>query len=91
MFHAGDGNLHPVIAYDRRKPGAFDRVMQAGDEIITTSLAVGGVLSGEHGIGVEKLAYMPKQFDPPTLDLQRRLRHCVDPAGRSNPLKVVPA
>lgn len=91
VFHAGDGNLHPIIAYDRRVEGVFDVVLAAGEEIIKVSLAAGGALTGEHGIGVEKLHYMSLQFDGPSLALQDRVRAAFDPGGLANPGKVLPS
>ncbi len=91
VFHAGDGNLHPLLVFDRREPGVMDRVLAAGAEIVAASLAAGGVLSGEHGIGVEKRDYMPLMFGPDDLDHQARLRRAFDPACRANPGKVLPA
>ncbi len=90
VFHAGDGNLHPILGYDRRTPGEFERVLAAGEEIIRISLDCGGVLTGEHGIGVEKRDYMALQFDAASLALQQRLRDALDPAGLANPGKVLP-
>ena len=91
VFHAGDGNLHPLLVFDAREPGVLDRVHAAGDEIVSASLAAGGVLSGEHGIGLEKRDHMPQMFSAVSLDLQARLRDAFDPDGRSNPSKVLPA
>jgi glycolate oxidase len=91
VFHAGDGNLHPLLLFDRREPGVLDRVHAAGAEIVAASLAAGGVLSGEHGIGVEKRDYMPLMFGPDDLDHQNRLRRSFDPDCRANPGKVLPA
>ena len=91
VFHAGDGNLHPLIVFDSREPGIWERVHRAGDEIVRASLAAGGVLSGEHGIGLEKRELMPLQFGPADLDAQARLREVFDPDGVSNPEKVLPA
>jgi glycolate oxidase len=91
VFHAGDGNLHPLLVFDAREPGVLDRVHVAGDEIVAASLAAGGVLSGEHGIGLEKRGHMPSMFSAASLDLQARLRDAFDPEGRSNPTKVLPA
>ncbi len=90
VFHAGDGNLHPLLLFDARQPGVLDRVHAAGAEIITASLDAGGVLSGEHGIGVEKQAYMGRMFSDDDLDHQARLRRAFDPDCRSNPGKVLP-
>ena len=62
VFHAGDGNLHPLLVFDKREPGVLERVHAAGDEIVRVSVAAGGVLSGEHGIGLEKRDFMPLLF-----------------------------
>jgi glycolate oxidase len=91
VFHAGDGNLHPLLLFDAREPGVMDRVHAAGDEIVRVSLAAGGVLSGEHGIGLEKRDLMPLLFGPDDLDAQARLRESFDPDGVANPTKVLPA
>ena len=90
VFHAGDGNLHPLLLFDAREPGVLDRVHAAGAEIVRASLAAGGVLSGEHGIGVEKQAYMEEMFTADDLDHQNRLRQAFDPGCRANPGKVLP-
>ena len=90
VFHAGDGNLHPLLVFDKREPGVLERVHQAGEEIVRVSVAAGGVLSGEHGIGLEKRDYMPWMFTPADLEAQARLRNAFDPAGRANPSKVLP-
>lgn len=91
VFHAGDGNLHPLLVFDARVPGTMERVHTAGEEIVAASLAAGGVLSGEHGIGLEKRDLMPLLFGPDDLDAQARLRDAVDPDGLANPAKVLPA
>jgi glycolate oxidase len=91
VFHAGDGNLHPLLVFDKREPGVMERVHAAGDEIVRVSVAAGGVLSGEHGIGLEKRDLMPLLFSPADLDLQARLREAFDPDGIANPHKVLPA
>ncbi len=90
VFHAGDGNLHPLLIFDGRTPGMVERVHAAGAEIITASLDAGGVLSGEHGIGVEKQDYMERMFTADDLDHQNRLRQAFDPGCRTNPGKVIP-
>jgi len=90
VFHAGDGNLHPLLIFDPREPGIMDRVLAAGDEIVGVSLDVGGVLSGEHGIGLEKRRFMDRLFGPDDLAAQQALREAFDPDGRANPLKVLP-
>jgi len=91
VFHAGDGNLHPLIVFDRRVDGVMERVHAAGTEIIEACVAVGGVLSGEHGIGLEKRDFMGLIFSPDDLDAQARLRDAFDPDGACNPQKVLPA
>ena len=91
VFHAGDGNLHPLLVFDARVPGTMERVHAAGEAIVAASLAAGGVLSGEHGIGLEKRDLMPLLFGPDDLDVQARLRDAIDPDGLANPAKVLPA
>ena len=91
VFHAGDGNLHPLLLFDAREEGTLERVHAAGAEILRASLAAGGVLSGEHGVGVEKQRFMGELFTDDDLDHQSRLRHAFDPACRSNPGKVLPS
>ena len=91
VFHAGDGNLHPLLLFDIREPGVMERVYAAGDEIVKASVAAGGVLSGEHGIGLEKRDLMPLMFSPVDLAAQAALHDAFDPAGRSNPGKVLPS
>ena len=90
VFHAGDGNLHPLLVYDKREPGVVERVHAAGDAIVRASIEAGGVLSGEHGIGLEKRDYMGLLFAPADLDLQARMREAFDPDGLANPHKVLP-
>jgi glycolate oxidase len=90
VFHAGDGNLHPLIAFDRRDAEQVERVHAAGKEIIEACMAVGGVLTGEHGIGLEKRDFMPLQFGPADLEAQAQARCAFDPDQRLNPGKVLP-
>jgi glycolate oxidase len=90
VFHAGDGNLHPIIALDRSDPDETERAMRAGDQIVRACVAMGGTLSGEHGIGVEKRDYMPLVFDHDDLQAQACVRLAFDPDGRMNPHKVLP-
>ncbi len=90
VFHAGDGNLHPLLVFDRRDPGIWDRVYAAGTEILEACLDAGGVLTGEHGVGMEKRDLMPRMFTPDDLDAQARLRDAFDPDGVANPQKVLP-
>ena len=91
VFHAGDGNLHPLLVFDGREPGVMTRVEAAGEEIVAVSVAAGGVLSGEHGIGLEKRDLMPLMFSDVDLDAQAALRRSFDPAGLANPGKVLPS
>ncbi len=91
VFHAGDGNLHPLLVYDAREPGVTDRVHAAGEEIVRVSVAAGGVLSGEHGIGLEKRDLMPLMFSEIDLAAQAALRAAFDPVGIANPCKVLPS
>lgn len=90
VFHAGDGNLHPNISYDGRDEDERGRVIAAGHEILAACVRAGGSISGEHGIGVEKMEFMPLLFSPEDLDLQRDLRSAVDPKSLSNPGKLFP-
>jgi glycolate oxidase len=90
VFHAGDGNLHPLIVFDKREPGIMPRVLAAGTEIMEVCIAAGGVLSGEHGIGLEKRDYMGLLFTDDDLAAQAWLRDAFDPDGVCNPLKVLP-
>ena len=91
VFHAGDGNLHPLLLFDRREAGVMDRVHRAGAEIVRVSVEAGGVLSGEHGIGLEKRDFMNLMFDETSLAAQSMLRHAFDPHGLANPGKVLPS
>lgn len=90
VFHAGDGNLHPLVSYDAEQPGATERVKAAAEEMVRVSIEAGGSLSGEHGIGLEKRDLMPLVFAPVDLDAQARLRDSFDPDGLLNPGKVLP-
>jgi glycolate oxidase subunit GlcD len=90
VFHAGDGNLHPHIFYDPDQSDRLPAVMQAGEAIIKLCVALGGTLSGEHGIGIEKNAYMPLIYPEASLEWMRQLKHTIDPAGLANPGKILP-
>jgi glycolate oxidase len=90
VFHAGDGNLHPNILYDPRRPGEEQRVMAAGAEIMRLCAEVGGSISGEHGIGLEKADFMPLIFSPADLEVMARLKAAFNPTGRCNPGKIFP-
>jgi glycolate oxidase len=90
VFHAGDGNLHPLILYDANKPGELEKTEQFGAEILKLCVAVGGVLTGEHGVGVEKRDLMPTMFSEADLAQQQRLKCAFDDRGLLNPGKVFP-
>lgn len=90
VFHAGDGNLHPNICYDRRDPDEVRRVLEAGDLILRKCLEFGGSLSGEHGIGIEKREHMCAAFSQADLDAMGAVRRAFDPARRMNPGKLLP-
>ncbi len=90
VFHAGDGNLHPLILYDANNPGELERAEAFGAEILRLCVAVGGVLTGEHGVGVEKRDLMDTMFTKLDLDQQQRLKCAFDPEGLLNPGKVFP-
>ena len=90
IFHAGDGNLHPLVLFDHRIPGELERVKQASDEILDHCIAVGGSITGEHGVGMEKMEMMGHQFAPDTLDMIARFKKLFDPGCRLNPGKVLP-
>ncbi len=90
VFHAGDGNIHPILLFDERDADQVRRVLEAGREILEACVALGGSVTGEHGIGVEKIAQMPLLFSPDDLLAMARLRAVFDPEGRSNPRKVLP-
>jgi glycolate oxidase subunit GlcD len=90
VFHAGDGNLHPNISFDRRDPDLARRVAAASAEIMKVCVEAGGSITGEHGVGADKRDYMDLIFDPPTLATMCAVRRAFDPAERANPGKVVP-
>jgi glycolate oxidase subunit GlcD len=90
VVHAGDGNLHPFVLFDKREDGVLDRVMNAGRDIIAGALEFGGTLTGEHGIGVEKRDFVGLVFDEATLEAQWRVRRAIEPSGLANPDKVLP-
>jgi glycolate oxidase len=90
VFHAGDGNLHPLILYDANKPGELHKAEEFGSEILLLCVEVGGVLTGEHGVGVEKRDLMPAMFTETDLDHQMRLKCAFDPEQLLNPGKVFP-
>jgi glycolate oxidase len=90
VFHAGDGNLHPLILYDANAPGELKKAEEMGGEILALCVAVGGTVTGEHGVGVEKLDAMCGQFAAPELEQFHKLKAAFDPAGLLNPGKAVP-
>src|SRR2546428_38265 len=90
VFHAGDGNLHPNILFDIRIPGELDKVIAAGEEILRACVAAGGSITGEHGIGLEKKAYIGMLFSDVDLDAMAKVRKVFDPDGRFNPAKMFP-
>ncbi len=90
VFHAGDGNLHPVTLFDERNPDDVRRVTAASHEILELCIGLGGTLTGEHGIGVEKRDHMPLLFPPETLKTMENLRAVFNPSGLCNPGKVLP-
>ena len=90
VFYAGDGNLHPLILYDANNPGELERTEQFGAEILKLCVEVGGGLTGEHGVGVEKRDLMPAMFSEIDLDQQQRVKCAFDAKGLLNPGKVFP-
>ena len=90
VFHAGDGNLHPIILFDDRIEGAKENVLKAGAEMLRACIDVGGALTGEHGIGVEKQMYMPWSFTQEDMDAMKRLRAAFNPGATFNPNKIFP-
>ena len=90
VFHAGDGNLHPLILYDANQPGELERTEEFGGKILELCIAVGGTITGEHGVGVEKLGQMCHQFNAPELSQFHALKAAFDPQGLLNPGKSVP-
>ena len=90
VFHAGDGNIHPILLFDERDAEQVKRVMAASHEILEECIRVGGSVTGEHGIGVEKIDFMPKLFTPEDLGMMLRLRAAFNPEGRCSPRKMLP-
>jgi glycolate oxidase len=91
VFHAGDGNLHPLIMYDAAQPGEWERAEAFGAEILELSVALGGSITGEHGVGIEKINQMCVQFTTPELDAFHRVKAAFDEQGLLNPGKAVPS
>ena len=90
VFHAGDGNLHPLICYDERVPGQAEHAEEVAAEILSYCLEAGGSITGEHGVGLDKRCAMAKMFSADDLDVMQRVRDAIDPAHLSNPGKVFP-
>jgi len=90
VFHAGDGNIHPLILFDEREGEQVQRAVAAGHDILEKCIQLGGSVTGEHGIGVEKIDFMEKQFTKNDLDAMRKLRRVFDPDSRCNPHKMFP-
>ena len=90
VFHAGDGNLHPLILYDNSQPGAFETVEEIGGEILKLCVDAGGSLSGEHGIGADKNCYMPYMFNETDLATMQYVRTALNKKGLANPTKIFP-
>jgi glycolate oxidase len=90
VFHAGDGNIHPILLFNERDPDQVKRVLRASHEILEECIRVGGSVTGEHGIGVEKMALMPKLFSPEDLAAMIALRNTFNPDGRCSPSKMLP-
>ncbi len=90
VFHAGDGNMHPILPFDPRKKGDLERARLAGEEILEFCISVGGSITGEHGVGMEKMELMARLFSEETLELIKRFKSLFDPSCRLNPGKVLP-
>ncbi|HEY8467477.1 MAG TPA: FAD-binding protein [Solirubrobacterales bacterium] len=89
VFHAGDGNLHPLILYDGREPGAVERAEELAGRILELCVSLGGSITGEHGVGMEKRAYLPRMFSSADLRVMRRVRDAIDPANLANRGKML--
>jgi glycolate oxidase len=90
VFHAGDGNIHPILLFDERNPEQVARVLEASGEILDACLACGGSVTGEHGIGVEKISFMRKMFTPDDLTAMENLRRAFNPRNQLSPAKLLP-
>lgn len=91
VFHAGDGNLHPMICYDERVPGEFERALEANEEILVACIELGGTVTGEHGVGLDKAEKLALLFTPDDLEVMHAVRRVFDPRGLMNPRKVFPS
>ena len=90
VFHAGDGNVHPIILFDSRRPDEVAACLAASHEILDACIELGGTVTGEHGIGIEKVAFMDRLFPPASLECMRTIRDTLDPTGLCNPNKLLP-
>jgi glycolate dehydrogenase FAD-linked subunit len=91
VFHAGDGNVHPMICYDERVPGEFDRALEANEEILHACIELGGTVTGEHGVGMDKAEKLAMLFNEDDLEVMHAVRRVFDPHGLMNPQKVFPS
>lgn len=91
VFHAGDGNVHPIFLYDDKDEAAVRNVLAAAEEVLEYCIDIGGTLTGEHGVGVEKISLMPYMFDQATMELFTRVKHAFDPDERINAGKLIPS
>lgn len=90
VFHAGDGNIHPLVLYDERDPDQVKKAIHAGEDILSRCIELGGSVTGEHGIGIEKMDFMARQFSAADLEAMQKLRLVFDPEMRCNPQKMFP-
>lgn len=90
VFHAGDGNLHPLILYDERKPGEREKAIEAGEEILEACVELGGTITGEHGVGYMKKKLLPKMYKREEIELMKAIKAVFDPKGVMNPGKIFP-
>ena len=90
IFHAGDGNMHPIILFNHRRPEEMERTKHAGAEILEYCISVGGSITGEHGVGMEKNEMMALLFSPDSLEMIARLKSVFNPDNRLNPGKLLP-
>jgi len=91
VFHAGDGNVHPMICYDERVPGEFERALEANEEILHACIELGGTVTGEHGVGMDKAEKLAMLFNQDDLEVMHAVRRVFDPHGLMNPQKVFPS
>lgn len=91
VFHAGDGNVHPILLFDEDNPDDVRKTMQISEKILEYCISIGGTITGEHGVGIEKLHLMDKMFTPPTMDVFRRIKETFDPRRRINDGKLIPS